>query len=746
MTSPQLRSLVALLSLAIAGTILALTLGLWERSRILLNELLDVVGRHTWIVEPASEEGVLPPSIPFEDASYNLLERLPGLQRIGLETGIEQVMGTFNHALNRVNANFFSARRYKLSEGHFAKTSDEAVVGANLSNLLGTSITVNTFFGDETYTVVGILESVSNRDMFSDDAVYLPLEAALGPSEVRKMYIEVSSEYFTKTKTSLESWLKDQGLKGYKITRLADQYGLQLREKVARLLGGALGFGVIATLLIAGTNLISLYFSQILGRIRQLGIRRAVGASQWTVIKEEVGTALPWAIAGLLLSLPLIYFGNIWLQKTIQLSATPGLITLSFLVIAMLGLITLSALLPARWGAMQPPAQSIRGLSSNLLERRFWLAGVGLTLGVISLTLQASTAQAATLETKRILGKLSGHVAIIGAFDIEGTFADPRAIVSLQLKDYQAFLNSPLAAKFSRHSYIRGFPVTELQGSNGTSFNTLMVYTGDYLELAGIKLLEGQLPNSDELELLLGKQVAEVLFSEKALGQQLSLFGREWKVVGIFQAGELGIPGGASDSKVLAPGKLVRPKGEFNLMAVEVAEDLDVNKTLLEITDFLTAKYDSTINLPFRAVRPENMTSPDIVQTLSSLSKVYQALALALLLLGGAGLASQLLVALSSRIREIGIRRATGASQMDIFRQFLFEALKLGLSATGIGLCLGIIFSYIAAKAQAVPFSISIPWALISIIVGLVVSLIFGIAPSYLAAKLQPATAIRDRQ
>jgi hypothetical protein len=71
----QLRKLTALLSLAIASTILALSLGLWERSNILLNNLRDVVGRHTWVIKPINEEGDMPPRFLAREIVINSYSR-----------------------------------------------------------------------------------------------------------------------------------------------------------------------------------------------------------------------------------------------------------------------------------------------------------------------------------------------------------------------------------------------------------------------------------------------------------------------------------------------------------------------------------------------------------------------------------------------------------------------------------------------------------------------------------------------
>jgi putative ABC transport system permease protein len=129
---------------------------------------------------------------------------------------------------------------------------------------------------------------------------------------------------------------------------------------------------------------------------------------------------------------------------------------------------------------------------------------------------------------------------------------------------------------------------------------------------------------------------------------------------------------------------------------------------------------------------------------LTELSAVYRVLALSLLLLGGAGLAAQMLVSLSLRVREIGIRRATGASKGAIFRQFLAEALELGLAAGTVGVLLGVALSLVAARVQEVSFVLDWSWTALALAVALLVAALFSAGPARAASSIPPARAMRE--
>ena len=164
-----------------------------------------------------------------------------------------------------------------------------------------------------------------------------------------------------------------------------------------------------------------------------------------------------------------------------------------------------------------------------------------------------------------------------------------------------------------------------------------------------------------------------------------------------------------------------------------------------EAAAFFNARHASAQTLPFLALRPSSFAPPELSRTLSTLSTVYRALSVLLLALGGVGFMAQLLVSVSLRVREIGIRRATGASRGDIFRQFLREVLGLGLSATALGLLLGGAAVFLSARVQGVAFSFPFGWAVGAAALGVVSSLIFGAGPSWAAARIPPASAMRRR-
>lgn len=239
---------------------------------------------------------------------------------------------------------------------------------------------------------------------------------------------------------------------------------------------------------------------------------------------------------------------------------------------------------------------------------------------------------------------------------------------------------------------------------------------------------------------IIGKTVTDRLFSRKnPIGEKISVEGYKYTIIGTMK--ERGtVFGFDQDNTIAVPvSAAIRQFGVSNVNTIYISAK---NPELL-----IYVKKEA------RKILEQRLTEDDFTlqtqeQTLSTVSNVIGALTAALggiaaisLLVGGIGVMNIMLVSVTERTKEIGLRKALGARRKDILTQFLFEAVILCVAGGVIGILLGLGVSYIIAKffiSEVTPWSVVLAFAF-SIAVGI----IFGMAPAIRAAKLSPIEALR---
>lgn len=247
----------------------------------------------------------------------------------------------------------------------------------------------------------------------------------------------------------------------------------------------------------------------------------------------------------------------------------------------------------------------------------------------------------------------------------------------------------------------------------------------------------------------IGAGIADTLFAAAdPVGKEISLNGQQFLVIGVFER-DPGLFGGPGiDQFVLIPYNTFRklyPEIEDNLILVSVADPLLLSKAQDEVVDVLRRQ---------RRVRSHeendfDLASPDILtQVWNQLTGAVVILTLVIssigLLVGGIGVMNIMLVSVTERTREIGIRKAVGARRRDILMQFLIEAMTLTGTGGVIGILAGGLISVaIRTLFPALPSQVSPVWVIVAFSVSVGVGLFFGIFPAKRAADLDPIVSLR---
>lgn len=266
-----------------------------------------------------------------------------------------------------------------------------------------------------------------------------------------------------------------------------------------------------------------------------------------------------------------------------------------------------------------------------------------------------------------------------------------------------------------------------------------------YIKSTGVS--EGRFLSSFDIDymqrvVVLGTAVVNDVFQgQNAIGQNIKINGQVFKVVGILQEKESGQEGSADDT-VIIPINVAQRLSKNAIIrnfAVQASDAKNVDSVMSSLNDFLYNIYkDSTT---YRVFNQAQMLST-LNNITGTMMVVLGGIAAISLVVGGIGIMNIMLVSVTERTREIGIRKAIGAKKKNILIQFLIEAVII----TGTGGILGIlggvgIIRFVTSRF--VPAVYSLQWIIISFGISLVIGVVFGIFPAYKAAKLNPIEALR---
>jgi putative ABC transport system permease protein len=299
--------------------------------------------------------------------------------------------------------------------------------------------------------------------------------------------------------------------------------------------------------------------------------------------------------------------------------------------------------------------------------------------------------------------------------------------------------------------------------SNGESKATTVIgVTPDYGELTNLVLTEGEFISESNLTSLaavaiLGPDTAKRLFdtTEGLLGESIRINGQVFKVGGILKS-KGGGGFGSQDDRVIIPlttgqARLFnRPSaGQVDQIIVQATSSELVNQAGDEISQILQMRHQSPVGvMDFTVIKQQDMLT--MATSITSVFTIFLGgIGGISLLVGGIGIMNIMLVSVTERTREIGLRKAIGARRRDILAQFLLESATLSLvgGVIGIGLAwlIGQAIALIAANAGS-PFQPVIGWdaVLLATLFSTFVGLFFGIYPANRAASLEPVEALRS--
>lgn len=391
----------------------------------------------------------------------------------------------------------------------------------------------------------------------------------------------------------------------------------------------------------------------------------------------------------------------------------------------------------------------------KLNKMRTGLAMLGIIIGigsVIALMSIGLSSQRAVQSRIQSLG--SNLLTISPSSQRSGMVRGAANVTTLTLKDAEAIASSSqvttvknVSPEYSGRSQI-------ITGENNTNTSVIGVEP-IYPEVHNLTIASGSFITSQQVSnmakvAVLGPTVVEDLFGDAnydAIGQVIRIGSQNFTIIGITEAkGGSGM--GNQDDQVYVPLTTAQKQlfGASNLtsIAVEANSAEVMTQAVNEIGYLLMARHKitDTTKADFRIQNQEDLLTT-ITSVSGTLTSLLSGVAAISLLVGGIGIMNIMLVTVTERTREIGLRKALGAKKKTIITQFLTESVILTFAGGIVGIAVGILISYIYARINSAIFVVSPSSVLLAFMVSVVIGVIFGWYPARRAANLQPIEALR---
>lgn len=392
-------------------------------------------------------------------------------------------------------------------------------------------------------------------------------------------------------------------------------------------------------------------------------------------------------------------------------------------------------------GFVQAYKMAIKSILSN--KMRSFLTMLGVIIGVGAVIAAVAFAQGSTSSiTQRIQG--------MGTNLIQISITGRNSNRNLSYAELLRFARDNSQEIVGIAPTING-SVTVKVGDK-TRSTSLLGTNDQYSSVRNVNVQSGRFLMSYDVDSMqkvavIGTAVMKDVFSGSSpLGKIIKVNGQEFKVIGVLEETASGQDQSADDQVIIpvTVGQRLMKSALIRNFSIQAATPEAVDTVMTKTNNFLMGIYRNNQNS--RAFRVFNQAA--ILTTLSSVTDtmkvVLGGIAAISLVVGGIGIMNIMLVSVSERTREIGIRKAIGAKRKNILIQFLIEALMV----TGIGGLMGVLFGlsiikFVIGGMKIVPEVYSPTWIVISFGISLLVGVVFGLFPAYKASNLNPIEALR---
>lgn len=384
-------------------------------------------------------------------------------------------------------------------------------------------------------------------------------------------------------------------------------------------------------------------------------------------------------------------------------------------------------------------------------KMRSILTMLGIIIGVAAVIALVSIGNGVKQDIQNSISSLGSNLLMVmpGAPRTPGVRPSAGSMKSLKVSDYEAI--SKLDGVKAASPMTNGSYVVIYQNKNwttsvsGVSYNYLDV--NNWSMKSGRFLSEKNVQNRERMAVV-GKTVVKNLFGdEDPVGAEIRVKNIPFRIIGVLNSKGSGAMGNDQDDMVIIPYTTAMERVEgvdyLRMIYVTGKDENGIDRLQSDIENLLRVRHGiKDTNLDDFNIQNMNSIMETMEETTGTLTLFLGAVAAISLVVGGIGIMNIMLVSVTERTREIGVRKALGATYSVIVTQFLIEAVVISLMGGIIGIALGIGASKLIGMASGMSTVISIPTIVMSFAFSMAIGLIFGIYPARKAAKLNPIDAL----